>query len=159
MKELPASRMTTARNHIVTLCFLAIFLALNSLAYPQILTHTFHHSHHTADTHSTPLCFWVCSAGQMEEASSPFFPAVVGLAGIIVLSTIGTVLLQFQFVRLARGPPSVLRCSSNRIGTPTLGMEVCSQSLTKPRRTVLEHQPLAWRCVHFPNAKASLQEV
>ena len=110
MRTLPASTMTTARNHIFTFCLLAIFLVLNSLAYPQILTHTFHHSHHTADTHSQPLCFWICSAGQMEETSNPFFPAVVGLVGIIVLTSIGPVLIQFQFVRLARGPPSIHLC-------------------------------------------------
>ena len=55
MKEFPASTMTTVRNHIFTFCLVAVFLGLNSLAYPQLLTHVFHHSHHTADTHSHPV--------------------------------------------------------------------------------------------------------
>ena len=143
MRELPASRMTTARNHIFTFCLLAIFLALNSLAYPQILTHTFHHSHHTADTHSTPLCFWVCSAGQMEEASSPFF-------------LLSSILWESLFF-----PPSALSSSSsNLFDSPVVHLpSFCAHPLNETSTNRMEPKPLAWRCVHFPKAKASLQEV
>ena len=103
-----APTMFNIRRQIFTFCLLTVFLSLNSLAYPKLLTHTFHHSHHTAETHSQPLCFWVCSAGQMEETSTPFFLPMIGLVGIVVLTTIEPVLSQFHFVRLARGPPRFL---------------------------------------------------
>ncbi len=94
-------------RQILTFFLLGVFLTLNSLTYPQILVHTFHHSHHTASSHTQPLCFWVCSAGQMEETSNPFLISYLGLIGKVELTIRPDLPFQLQPVRLARGPPSL----------------------------------------------------
>ena len=99
--------MEKKRRHILTFFLLAVFLALNSLTYPQILVHAFHHSHHSAASHGQPLCFWVCSAGQMEETSNPFFISNLGLIGKVEITIRPDLPFQLQPVRLARGPPSL----------------------------------------------------
>ena len=98
--------MLKNRRQILTFLLLAVFLTLNSLTYPQILVHAFHHSHHTAASHAQPLCFWVCSAGQMEETANPFFLSNLGLIGTIENPIPSSVSFHIQPVRLARGPPS-----------------------------------------------------
>jgi len=63
---------------IVAGFLLIMLMMVNGLAYPNIVAHTFHHMHHTADTHASPLCSWVCTAGQMDEAASlPFIHITV----------------------------------------------------------------------------------
>ena len=98
--------MVKIPRQILTFSLLAVLLTLNSLTYPQILVHAFHHSHHSAASHAQPLCFWVCSAGQMEEAASPFHISNLGLIGKIDVAIRTVVPFPIQPVRLARGPPS-----------------------------------------------------
>ena len=98
--------MIISRRQFLIFGLLAIFLTLNSLTYPQVLVHAFHHSHHTAESHAQPLCFWVCSAGQMEETSNPFHISNIGLIGKIDLTIRTAFPFPIQPIRLARGPPS-----------------------------------------------------
>ncbi|MDA0737367.1 MAG: hypothetical protein O2999_07795 [Nitrospirae bacterium] len=53
----------------VTITVLGCLLSLNSVALPQVVMHSLHHDHHSSSTHNSPICFWVCTAGQMEESS------------------------------------------------------------------------------------------
>ena len=91
---------------ILTFCLLVVFLTLNSLTFPKVLAHAFHHSHHTATTHAQPLCFWVCAAGQMEENSNPFYLSTLGLVGNVDIAPWHIVPVLSQSFQPARGPPS-----------------------------------------------------
>lgn len=62
--------MTTRLRQVVTLTVLGCLLLLNSAALPQVVMHSMHHDHHSSSTHNSPICFWVCTAGQMEESSN-----------------------------------------------------------------------------------------
>ena len=97
--------MTSFLRQFSTLSLLTCLLFLNSLALPQVVTHTLHHAKHTADTHSSPVCFWLCVAGQMEEA-----PGLPSPQGSYPLGTIETPLLPpysayHTPARHARAPP------------------------------------------------------
>lgn len=52
-----------ARGLVVGL--VALLLGLSALTYPVTVPHELHHAHHQSATHSTPLCSWLCEAGQV----------------------------------------------------------------------------------------------
>ena len=39
-------------------------LMLSTVGFAETVSHTLHHAHHGANTHATPLCSWLCAAGQ-----------------------------------------------------------------------------------------------
>jgi len=59
-------------KHLITGLALGCFVLANGLALPQVVRHSLHHGHHTATTHTSTICFWVCTAGQVEETPSIF---------------------------------------------------------------------------------------
>jgi len=94
------------RKSIITSLAIILLMMVNGLAYPKIVAHTFHHMHHTADTHGSPLCSWVCTAGQMEESSG-----VKPAFGLQVIDTIDSLphhlyLTLYFAYQNARGPPA-----------------------------------------------------
>ncbi len=57
-------------RRVITYAILGSLLLLNSMALPQVVMHSMHHDdRHSSATHNSPICFWVCTAGQMEDAS------------------------------------------------------------------------------------------
>lgn len=54
---------------IVLFHLIACYLALNGWMQVQAVGHTFQHVHHTATTHSSPLCSWYCAAGVAIQTS------------------------------------------------------------------------------------------
>lgn len=82
-------------------------LLLSGLAYPQTVAHAGHHAHHTAKTHASVLCSWMCAAGQAFESTAVVFSSdrsPVGFASLITVSepTSGT-----HLTTPSRGPPSL----------------------------------------------------
>ena len=89
----------------VTLTMLVCLLALNGAALPQVVMHSMHHNHHSSSTHNSPICFWVCTAGQMEESTTILPNQITQIIDIIdpqLFSFHPTAVYSYQF---ARGPP------------------------------------------------------
>src|SRR5262245_4999160 len=60
------------RRSIACLLVLCV-LVVGGLASAQALTHQSPHAHHPQATHSTILCSWMCSAGQvLDTTSAPY---------------------------------------------------------------------------------------
>ncbi|MSQ76895.1 MAG: hypothetical protein EXR97_00370 [Nitrospiraceae bacterium] len=82
-------------------------LLVSGLAYPQTVAHAGHHAQHTAKTHASALCSWMCAAGQVFEGTTVVLQSdrsPVGFASLITVSEPTSV------TRLAipfRGPPSL----------------------------------------------------
>lgn len=92
-------------RNFVTLTVLGCLLALNSVALPQVVMHSMHHDHHSSSTHNSPICFWVCTAGQMEESTAILPNQITQIIDIIdtqLFSFHPTATFSYQY---ARGPP------------------------------------------------------
>jgi len=92
-------------RQIVTFSVLGCLLLLNSLALPQVVMHSLHHDHHSSSTHNSPICFWVCTAGQMEESTTILPNQITQIIDIIdsqLFSFHPTAAFSYQY---ARGPP------------------------------------------------------
>ncbi|WP_447973585.1 hypothetical protein [Nitrospira sp. Kam-Ns4a] len=59
-------------------------LTVSGLAYGQMVQHAVQHAHHKAATHTTAICSWVCSAGQVLEG--PAIPLHVAIGPLTVAS-------------------------------------------------------------------------
>ena len=74
--------MKRFRHPFFALSLVACFLFVSGVLSSQAVAHTVHHAAHKAATHSSPLCSWLCAAGQVLQAfefevSGPFFSLVV----------------------------------------------------------------------------------
>ena len=65
----------------LVLPLVACLLLVPALASPASVAHEVKHAHHNAATHSSPLCSWLCGAGQgFHLADSLFVPTITFLA-------------------------------------------------------------------------------
>ncbi len=96
-------------QHRITRVFVvglvALLLGLSALTYPVTVPHELHHAHHQSATHSTPLCSWLCEAGQVASDTASrqditFIP-VVDAAEV----AIGDPAAPIVFAPLSRAPP------------------------------------------------------
>lgn len=97
--------MKSLRHPFPVLCLVACLLLVGGVFANQSAAHSLHHDHHTATTHASVLCSWMCAAGQVVEVADPILDTpihVVGTAEGIPYSSVQTVssLLVFD-----RGPP------------------------------------------------------
>ena len=51
-------------------------MALSGIVYPQLTAHMGQHEHHSAATHATALCSWLCIAADAVEGTSVYFAPV-----------------------------------------------------------------------------------
>lgn len=87
----------------VTVCL----LLLSGLAYPQTVAHAGHHAHHTAKTHASVLCSWMCAAGQVFEGTTAVLQSdrsPIGIASQVAVQEPVSHVLSTAF---SRGPPSL----------------------------------------------------
>ena len=82
-------------------------LLVSGLAYPQTVAHDGHHTHHTAKTHASALCSWMCAAGQVFEGT-----AVVLLSDRSPVAVLAVIVVQepssvVHSTTPSRGPPSL----------------------------------------------------
>lgn len=47
----------------------AVLLASTVLASPHLIEHEFEHGSHPSNSHSSPLCAWLCAVGQAMDTS------------------------------------------------------------------------------------------
>ncbi len=82
-------------------------LLLSGLAYPQTVAHAGHHAHHTAKTHASALCSWMCAAGQIFEGATVVLHSDRNPVGLVNLSTVSEPTSVTRFTTPSRGPPSL----------------------------------------------------
>ncbi len=82
-------------------------LLLSGLAYPQTVAHAGHHAHHTAKTHASVLCSWMCAAGQVFEGAAVVFQADLTPVDRAVVLALGEPVGIVPLTVSSRGPPSV----------------------------------------------------
>jgi len=81
------------------------YAALNGWLPFQAIGHMHEHADHTAATHATPLCSWLCAAGQTVQASDPFLKAEIRVIAELELFVPSVVPLILNLSPLSRGPP------------------------------------------------------
>ncbi len=84
----------------------ACLLLLNGLAYPQTVAHAWHHAHHTAKTHASALCSWICAAGQVFEAATVVIQSDRGPVGVASPPAVSESPSAVHRTASSRGPPS-----------------------------------------------------
>ena len=85
--------------------FIACFVALNGWLTFQAIGHTHEHAHHTAATHATALCSWLCAAGQAVQADDPFLNAEIRVVAELELIVPFVAPFILNLSPLSRGPP------------------------------------------------------
>jgi len=63
-------------RQIVVGGFALWLVTLSGIVYPQITAHMGQHEHHSAATHATALCSWLCIAADAVEGTSAHFTPV-----------------------------------------------------------------------------------
>ena len=68
--------MTYKLRQCVVGGFALWLVALSGVAYPQLTAHMGQHEHHSAATHASALCSWLCIAADAVEGTSVYFAPV-----------------------------------------------------------------------------------
>jgi hypothetical protein len=90
----------------LVLPLVACLLLVPALASPASVAHEAQHAHHNAATHSSPLCSWLCGAGQgFNLADSVFVPTISFLA-ILAIASVFRVDYAPSVFSPPRGPPA-----------------------------------------------------
>ena len=84
---------------------LACFLVMSAVVSSQAATHSLHHVHHNAATHSTILCYLMCAAAHVVSVAKPVFDAPLTVLHAIEVSIVHPVTLTVPTLRFSRGPP------------------------------------------------------
>jgi len=92
----------------VALCL----LVLGGLAYPQTVGHAAHHTHHTATTHASVLCSWLCAAGQGLDGTPIVLNAAFGSVALASIAVAQQPAGFAPFTTPSRGPPSLSSVNS-----------------------------------------------
>jgi hypothetical protein len=67
-------------RHIVVVGFALWLVVLSGIVYPQLTAHMEQHEHHSAATHATALCSWLCIAADAVEGTSIYLAPVEQIA-------------------------------------------------------------------------------
>ncbi len=100
--------MSITIRQAVTIVVLGCLLSLNSVALPQVVMHSLHHDHHSSATHTSPICFWVCTAGQMEESANILQNPIAQIIHTLDTQLPSQPLGAPRAQQYARGPPALL---------------------------------------------------
>ena len=82
-------------------------LLLSGLAYPQTVAHAGHHAHHTAKTHASVICSWMCAAGQVFEAATVVIQSDRSPIGVASQPAVSEPTSAVHRTASSRGPPSL----------------------------------------------------
>lgn len=103
--------MKTVTQRLVLWVLAAWLVLLSSVVYPQLAAHAEQHAHHSAATHATSLCSWLCAAGQTAEGTASLALAAVASVSPVIQQEYSDVDLSSVSSHTSRGPPSfVLSC-------------------------------------------------
>ena len=104
-----ASMLSRRTLRSVAVGLAVCLLLLSGLAYPQTVAHAGHHAHHTAKTHASVLCSWMCAAGQVFEGTA-----------VVLLSDRSPVAV--ASVSAVQAPSSAVRSTTPSRGHPSLSI-------------------------------------
>lgn len=60
--------MKLASKQLIACCLIALCVCVTGVLVNQSVAHAWQHAHHHANTHATPICAWMCAAGQVVQA-------------------------------------------------------------------------------------------
>ena len=99
--------MIRLKRQILILPLVACLLLVPALASPSTVTHEFQHAHHKAMHHSSPLCSWLCGAGQGIQTSSIQLSAIFHSFDLLAPHDFDEVLPAVTTPSFFRGPPAI----------------------------------------------------
>jgi hypothetical protein len=85
---------------------IVLMLALGSMPL-SLASHSIDHHHHSAQTHTTGICAWMCTAAQTISTDSQILSPSFSLLEIIQPSPISSILAPPQVFLPARAPPGL----------------------------------------------------
>ncbi len=97
--------MTRPSRTVLILGVLTCFLVMSGVVSSQAASHSLHHAHHNAATHSNILCSLMCAAGQVVNVAEPVFDAPLTILHALEVSSVHPVTLTVPTLRFSRGPP------------------------------------------------------
>jgi hypothetical protein len=93
-------------QRILVLSLAACLLLMSTLAATATVSHESQHSHHQAATHMTPLCSWLCGAGQGYELTDTVFVPTISFLAILDIESIDQIDDVESIFSPSRSPPS-----------------------------------------------------
>ncbi len=100
--------MSRARLKILSIGLVSCILLVSAVLYTQVAQHTMHHAHHKAATHGSPLCAWMCAAGEIHQGFILDPTQTLILLGAADSLTPTTAPIALPLEHSSRGPPNPL---------------------------------------------------
>lgn len=101
--------MKVLRRQWLVWALLACLVLVNGLMAAPSVVHAGHHEKHTAGSHTTGLCAWLCAAGQGIETSSSALEATFRVIDEVFYFCIDHPLRPLSAPIFLRGPPASAR--------------------------------------------------
>ena len=93
------------KEYITFLLCIVLMLMLGSMPL-SLASHSIDHHHHSAQTHTTGICAWMCTAAQTISTDSQIFSPNFSLLEIVPSLPLSSVHVPPQFFFPSRAPPS-----------------------------------------------------
>ncbi len=97
--------MVGRRYQFLAIGLAACLLFLSGSLLSQVAQHALHHAHHKATTHASPLCAWICAAGEIHQGVAVHPTADGAPAAQTDAAVVQNPLLILCLEVLSRGPP------------------------------------------------------
>lgn len=94
------------KQHITLALSIALLFIMSAMPL-SVASHSVDHHHHSAQTHTTGICAWMCAAAQTISTDSQIFSADVFLLAILDPLPIASISTLSQVFLPARAPPSL----------------------------------------------------
>ena len=96
--------MLRFKEYITFLLCIVLMLILSSMPL-SLASHSIDHHHHSAQTHTTGICAWMCTAAETISTDSQIFSPNFSLLEIVPSSPLSSVHVPPQFFFPSRAPP------------------------------------------------------
>ena len=80
-------------------------VALSGIVYPQLTAHMGQHEHHSAATHATALCSWLCIAADALEGASVHFTPIEQVTLLVEKFFVPQIRVALSVQPPSRAPP------------------------------------------------------
>ncbi len=97
--------MIRLNRQILILPLVACLLLVPALGSSATVAHEGQHAHHTAATHSSALCSWLCGVGQGFDLTDAIFVPTIAFLTTIDIESAYQADLAVPVFSLSRGPP------------------------------------------------------
>ncbi len=97
--------MTRLSRTCLILGVLTCFVVVSGIVSSQAASHSLHHVHHNAATHSNILCSLMCATGHVVHAAEPVLDSQINIVHVLETSNVRPITLIVPTFRFSRGPP------------------------------------------------------